>query len=356
MSGYSTSPFFIAELDGHHIKDFFKMDREKNSLEDRLISVEEKLNKSDFFIDYFDNHFNPHPNKSGALSNEINVCQTLENMANYILNSEEVKEADRKNRPIYSFHKSSEKFEKRLGRENLTVNNGSENVNLVEEENVLHTLEVKKTNSRLPKKQKITKEDLEMNNKVGEILRDYQVFLDLIERKLHEPYSSQWRYLSNAKNQVKDDMIHVKDMLMGVYGYNSNISESHIPDLDIFDFTDFETVKFMLTQPKPDLTFNYEMWIIWKDFQDVVEKADLTEYEQFLYKCLSENWKLVDISEALDVDYSKIRRTDIPNVVKKIADVGCKYDADYEDIAIKLKTKKEENKKELEERKIKEFA
>lgn len=342
---FSTQSFFRGELDGKNIRDFQKMDYSLDSLEERKKYVSDLLDGSNYFQQYFDNHFKVALNAGDPTSEDINICNVLENMANYLLNSEDVKEEDRRNKPVYVFHKSNEKFEKKIERETVTVNNANGCSNIVDEENVIHAMLAKKTNSRLPKVQTIKKSDLVEDSECGRILREYQQFLDHVNVKLKEKPDKLWRYYSKAKAQIQDDMVNVKDSLKGVWGYNSKISESSKPDLDVFDFTDYDTVKYMISVDEPSFDFNYEMWIVWKDFNEIVKNANLTIEENAIFYCLQNQWKIIEISEYFELDYDRIRRTIIPNIVKKICKLGKKYDAEDASDSLKIDERKKNSKK-----------
>lgn len=349
-TNFTTQVNFLGRLDDHSVKDFLKLDYDIKKLDDRREYLNNLLESSEFFNLYFDNYFKANITGGDALSEDVNICKILERMANYLLNSDDVKEEDKKNKPVYVFHKNNERFEQKLNREKISVTNDNEEVvNLVDNENVVHSLEVPHKNSRKPKVQQITKKDLMEDSLCGSILREYQQFLDYVNEKLHEEPDKNWRYYSNAKAQIKDDMINVKDMLNGVWGYNIQIKESHLPDLDIFDFTNEETVRYMISLAKPNFYFNFEMWVIWQDFQDIVKKAKLTKQEQEVYSMIQDGYKLIDISYDLGIEYQRLKRTTIMNIVRKIIKVGCRYDAEDEKIKEKIIQRRLKAKEENEE-------
>lgn len=349
---YSSYNFFTGELDGCSSRDFQKLDYSIKNSEDRIEYLENLLKKSEYFNMFFEDHFKVNLTSGDSLSEEINVCKILENMANYILNSEDVKEEDRKNKPEYVFHKSNERFEKKINRENISINGENGPFNIVDNENIVHSLQVKKQNSKKPKTQTISAKDLRENTKCGEILRDYQIFLDHINKNLKEKPDRMWRYYSQAKSQVQDDMIMVKESLKGIWGLRVHIKESSKPDLDVFDFTDMETVKMMMQMEEPSFEFNLDMRIIWKDFMDVATKANLVEEEKLVLKCMQQQWKIIEISEEFDIKYDRIRRTIIPNIAKKIIKVGCEYDAEDPKIKEKIKNRKEKAKNDNKEKEL----
>lgn len=333
---------FQGELDGTTLFELQKkVDRKKKSLEDRMDVVDSLLESTTFYTDYFTDHFKADINCGDSLSSDINVCRNLEMMANYILNSDEMKELDHKEKPVYVFHKSNEKFEKKLGRESISIKTSDGSGNLVDSENVVHAVLAKPKNSRLPKTQTITKADLEMDNECGRILRDYQVFLDHVSNKLSENKPDRlWRYYSSAKAQIKDDMIMTKDFLIGVWGYDTYVKESNGFDYDIFDFTDFETVKALLPL-QPNFYFEKELWEVCHDLDLVIAKANMTTIELEIINALRAQWQIKEIAEAMGEPYAKVRQTTIPRVIKKIIKVGERYDAADKDVALKIQNKKD---------------
>ena len=343
MGRYSENQFFQGEIDNTNIKDFFKLDMEKRSTQERLDEVSDSLNGNDYFTDFFSEYFKVSLNSGDALSEDVNVCKTLESMANYILNSEDEVEHRRKEKPTYVFHTNREKFEGKMKREMISVksDDGSMN-NLVDNENIVHTISVSQSNSRVPKTQKITSKDLAKDNECGRILREYQLFLDHVDKKLKEKPEKFWRYYSNAKGQVKDDMINVKNMLNGAWGSGNQISESSAPDMDIFDFTDHDTIRYLLSMKKPSLVVDYDNWVLWNDFNDTVKKANLTIQENAVLYLLQLEYSMTDIAIELDIEYYRLRRTIINNIVKKISRVGNKYDAVDKNISEKIKKRKRE--------------
>lgn len=345
MVGYADNQFFKGKIDGKKLRDFNNLDKSKKTTNERIEEVNNLLEDSDFFVDYLSDSYKSNINSNEATSENVNVHQALERMASYILNSEEEIELRNKQKPEYVFVTNIDKFNRKINRETVSmISSDGILKNITESENIVYAQKAKKTNYRLPKIQVITKRDLNMNNKCGQILREYQMFLDHVTEKMQGDKDKLWRRYSNAKGQVKDDMINTKNMLMGVWGFNTKNIESSSPDLDVFDFTDFNTIKYMIKLRKPDLLENEDMWITWNDFFDTVQKANLTPEEYSTFVLLQRQYSMTDIAEILDIDWNRIRRTVVGNIVKKIAKVGNKYDAYDEKIREKIEKRKEKAK------------
>lgn len=344
MGGYAENSFFQGNLGNKNLKDFMKMDISKTSLEERKQYLNELIGDQAFFDEYFEKHFKVSINSNEALSTEVNVCKVLENMANYLLNSDESKQMDSDEKNVYVFHKGNERFKKRMNRESFSTTVNGAKMNIVDNPNVVHVLQKKEKNFRLPKKQKITKEDLLRDDKCGEVLRDYQKLLDTINKKIVEKRDKMYFKYSINKNTVQQDMIDAKNMLLGVWGYDTFISESHIPDTEIFDFTDFDTVKYLLQMEKPDFSINFEMWLVWTEFIETIKKANLVEQEAEIVVMLQNQWNIQEIANETGIKYHTLYRTTIPRICKKIMKVGNKYDAcDYK-VKLKIEKRKEKAK------------
>ncbi|MEK4966383.1 hypothetical protein MKX29_01535 [Cytobacillus sp. FSL R7-0696] len=57
---------------------------------------------------------------------------------------------------------------------------------------LLHILITKNNNHKLPKTQRISDEDLERQDELGRILRDYQSFIDQIKNDLYKKDDKRW--------------------------------------------------------------------------------------------------------------------------------------------------------------------
>ena len=337
---YAGNSFFFGEIDGATLKDLGKLDVSKTSLEDRKKCLSDQLDSTNYFVDYLSQFYKVNINSNEALSEDVDIFKRLEQMATYLLKSDESKAIDQTEKKVYVFHNRRERFSNYMNRESVSMNQNGKSINIVDSDNIVHALMAKKKNSRKPKIQKILPQDLKRKDIVGEVLRDYQVFLDHIERKLHEEQDKNWRKYSRQRYLVQQDMIDAKNMLSGVWGFNISVSESHVPDLNIFDFTDYDTVRYLLDYPCPSVDFEEEMWIVWQDFMETVKKAGLTKEEAKIVCCLQQNWRIQEISDELGIKYASLYQTVIPRIVKKIMKVGNKYDCFDPKVEEKVKRRK----------------
>lgn len=339
MAVYSDNAMFFGSLDGKTLNELGKLNTKLKSLEDRKGLVNEIINSTNYFLEYIEKYYKVNITTREATSEDVGVFKRLEAMATYILSCEESILMDKESKKTYVFH--NQNMKKYLDREKIDINNSQGKENIVDSENVVHALLAKKKNSRKLKDQFINNKDLEREDFLGSVLRDYQLLLDKINQKLSEDQDSNWATYTRQKYLVNQDMIDAKDMILGVWGYNTDVKESQKPDLDIFDFTDYNTVKFLLSMEKPSLEFNEDMWVVWQDFINTVKESNLTDKEKMIFKCLQDGWKLKDIEAEFNIKYHTLYQTEIPRIIKKIIKVGNKYDAKDQKISKKINNRKE---------------
>lgn len=337
---------FTSELDGKSVNDLVKnIDYKKTKLKDRMENIENILESSEYYTEYFSEYYKPNINTSDGLSSDNNVCMSLERMANYILNSQEVKDEENKEKTKYVFHTDKKYFEKKIAREqSISQMIGSDYEN-DEEMNTVHLLKNTEQNSRKAKTQKITAEDLNRTDKLGEVLSDYNKFLDVIDLELKNKESRFSRYLlTKTKGAILQDMIYCKDQLLGVWGYHlKNFYESTEPDLNVFDFTNEEHLKgksllfkdkdgverelkvkgliYFQSELKPDDDFSLTIY----DLNNLIKKINLTTNEEITLREIRLNQSNVAIAKMLEVSPKAIEYY-INRIVEKIIKVGDKYD------------------------------
>ena len=101
---YKDKELFTGQLDNVSTKDIINMlDFNKHELKERVALVEELLENTEFFIEYFSEKYNPNAGTETPLAENNNVCKLLETIGTYILNSREVVEENRKNKTQYLF-------------------------------------------------------------------------------------------------------------------------------------------------------------------------------------------------------------------------------------------------------------
>lgn len=348
---FSTQQNFTGKLDETNVNELNKkIDYTKTKLEDRKKVINDILNSTKFYEEYFSNYFNPNITSRDYLSDSINVCRSLERMASYLLNSDEIKEEEDKEKTQYIFYTDSKYFQKKIDKE-MSIESIVKTKNKNHSDTVIHFLKRSEKNHKKRKAQKITKDDLNRNDELGKILRDYKSLEDFTTSELKKKKSKHSRYLlTKIKGQVSDDMICTKNSLLGVFGYNlKSFSESTKPNIDIFDFTNKnhllgiyvevekrnkktgkiekkkEYVKGLLYF-KPEFDPNDEFSFVLRDLQETIDKAGLTEEEKFVLEQIRNGVRKVDIARSLNTNHVRISRI-MEIIANKVIKVGNKYDA-----------------------------
>jgi DNA-binding CsgD family transcriptional regulator len=333
---------FTGSLDGTTVNEINKkLDYTKTNLEDRKNIVNDILDNTSFYQKYFDDYYNPSPTNSETLSEENNVCKSLEAMANYLLNSDEVKEEKRKNETKYVFYTDTDYFKSKMNRE-PSIENLTNIDNIDCQETIIHFFKREEKNYKKAKDQKITAADLKKTDDLGEILREYNEFLEFVSDELRNKNQKNKRYvLTNTKHSLEEDMIYCKNHLLGVFGYEiKSTNETTKYDLDVFDFTNELHLKGTIIQSsngkpivakgliylKKDFNPEDEMSYVLIDLQRVIDRAGLTNFEKDVLELLRNGWNNIEIAKEFDVNHVKIYRT-IRGIIKKIISVGDKYDA-----------------------------
>lgn len=351
-----SSQKFLSSINGETVEDLNKkIDYSKVKLEDRKENINQILENTDFYEEYFDNYYKASINSNESLSSEVNVCSSLERMANYLLNSDEVKEQEKldNKKNDYTYHTNKKYFQKKIDRE-ASLGQIMELENEEYENNVIHHLKKPEKNYKLKKRQtpdlkgiRVSKVNSEENVIwVKGIINQYQSFIDHITEKLISKECSANRYwLTKTKGNLTDDIVMTKNCLLGFWGEKRNpTNETRKPNLDVFDFTNIEHVLgtdltyidkkgketkikvngLMYFKPKeldPEDDFTFVLY----DFNETVKQANLTEREKQVLDHLRNGLRIVDIEREMSISRSTVRH-DITIMSKKIIKVGNKYD------------------------------
>lgn len=272
------------------------------------------------FNSYFDNSYKASLTAKDKLSHEDNTCRTLESLANYLLNADEIKED--KNETQYVFHTDKQYFDKKISRENSIESMSSDS----NEDTVIHFLVSSKKNYKKSKKQVITHADLQRNDFAGQVLRDYAAELERISFKLKPENldKSGNRYLyTRASGQIKTDMIIVKDQLLGTFGYNSTPSESTEYDLDVIDFKNEVHVEALM-RTFCDFEPDNELAFLVMAFEELANETLMTPRERILYSYIRQGLKNVDIAPYFNITPQRVGQL-VTVIAKKIAKQAQKY-------------------------------
>lgn len=322
---------FSGKINEQKLADFKQFDYSISSLKERLDFVNEKLNSSNdknglsFFDNYICKHYKVALSSGDELSEKHDVFKTLENMANYLLGSTEIRELRKNEEQQYKFYMDETEFKLRTQREQLFEN--ISNNNDISSENVIHfLLSNKDTNHVIVSNVTVNQQDIHEDSYCGKVLKDYYSFLSHINSQIKNPdekYKGKRYILTKNKNEVTQDMINVKTSLKGVIKFKQSCKGKTLVDWDCFDWKNHSHIKEALyinkrINQEDDLSF------ILLDIDNLVKemykKNKITKSEMRIYKFIKQGYKNNEIAEILNV-----RRTYISNTVAVIVKKISKY-------------------------------
>ena len=313
---FTSQQNFLASIDGTTANELNRvMDRTLDNYEERKKCIESTLKGTSFFEEYFTNYYNVNASQNDYLSLENNVCKVLENYASYLLNSKDI---DDEETEVYKFYYDESEFMRAINKDIKYDDKGQE---------VIDFLLANQSNYKKAKDQKITAADLNRNDVVGEVLRDYQSYIDLLNNSNMQAYRR-----NRLKGEVQRDMILSKDVLLRVHGYNLRyFSESTKPNLEVFDFVDFNQLKGYsvdgvdphyskvdgLLRMKFNGDFQNDFQCILYDLDILIEKTKLTDRERECLNYFRNGLTNVKIGDIIGVNEKSIRRS-IDSAIKKV--------------------------------------
>ena len=315
---FTSQQNFTANLDNTNANELNRvMDRTLDNYEERKQCIENTLEGTSFFEEYFTDYYNVNASQNDYLSLENNVCKVLENYASYLLNSKDI---DDEESEVYKFYYDESEFMRAINKDVKYDSKGQE---------VIDFLLANQSNYKKAKDQKITSSDLKRNDIVGEVLRDYQSYVDLLNNSNMQAYRR-----NRLKGEVQRDMILAKDALLRVHGYNLRyFSESTRPNLEVIDLADimqlkgysFDNVKDPhhakvdgLLRMKFNGDFQNDFQCILYDVDILIEKTELTERERECLNYFRNGLTNTKISDIIGVSSQVIGRT-IDRAVNKVS-------------------------------------
>ena len=313
---FTSQQNFLASIDGVTANELNRvMDRTLDNYEERKACIENTLEGTSFFEEYFTDYYNVNASQNDYLSLENNVCKVLENYGSYLLNSKDI---DDEETGVYKFYYDESEFMRAINKDVKYDDKGPE---------VIDFLLANQSNYKKAKDQKITAADLRRNDYLGEVLRDYQTYIDVLNNGNMQAYRR-----NRLKGEVQRDMILAKDALLKVHGYSLRyFSESTKPNLELFDFADFNQLKGYtidgvehryakvdgLLRMKFNGDFQHDFQCILYDLDILVEKTKLTERERECLNYFRNGLTNTKIGDILCIDHSSISRT-IDRAIKKV--------------------------------------
>lgn len=317
------------------------IDYQKIHLKDRVEVIEGLLSQNDFYEEYFSNYFKPNITSKDPLSEDINVCRSLTRMADYILNSKDIKQEKELKKAKHTYYTDDQYFYRKLEKE-INFSDLVDTTSSNNEEDFVHLLKCSAHNHKKEKIQEITSEDLKRTDFLGQVLNNYKEFNDYLGSELKSKTHKSNRYLlSKMKGQTAWDMLYCKDSLSGVFAYKvTNISESNKPNYNTFDFTDKDhllgklipvegdkpmiKVKGLLYfKPRP--LINGDFALVLHDLSETIKKAKLSNREEFVLHNIQDGIPNTSIAKRLNISRMDVTRI-MQRIAKKVIAVGNQYD------------------------------
>lgn len=313
---FTSQQNFLASIDGVTANELNRvMDRTLDNYEERKKCIEETLEGTTFFEEYFTDYYNVNASQNDYLSLENNVCKVLENYASYLLNSKDI---DDEETEVYKFYYDESEFMRAINKDVKYDEKGPE---------VIDFLLANQSNYKKAKDQKITSSDLKRNDYLGDVLRDYQTYIDVLNNSNMQAYRR-----NRLKGEVQRDMILSKDALLRVHGYNLRyFSESTKPNLEVFDFVDFNQLKGYsvdgvdphyskvdgLLRMKFNGDFQNDFQCILYDLDILIEKTKLTDRERECLNYFRNGLTNVKIGDIINITSQSVGQS-IDSAIKKV--------------------------------------
>ena len=313
---FTSQQNFLASIDGVTANELNRvMDRTLDNYDERKACIENTLEGTSFFEEYFTDYYNVNASQNDYLSLENNVCKVLENYASYLLNSKDIDDEESQQ---YKFYYDESEFMRAINKDIKYDDKGQE---------VIDFLLANQSNYKKAKDQKITAADLNRNDVVGDVLRDYKSYIDTLDNSDMQAYRR-----NRLKGEVQRDMILAKDALLRVHGYNLRyFSESTKPNLEVFDFVDFNQLKGYsvdgvdphyskvdgLLRMKFNGDFQNDFQCILYDLDILIEKTKLTDRERECLNYFRNGLTNVKIGDIINITSQSVGQS-IDSAIKKV--------------------------------------
>lgn len=293
---------FRGKLNGKYLEDYIsQIDYELHSLQDRINCVNKILEEDSYYVEYFDKYFVYSPNCNQHLSENDNVCRSLEKMADYLLFSEEEKQRQKENKTEYKIFKSAKMFKL------ATREMGAGDINELEINKPMCMLIEGNKNYYLENKQNIFESDFK-DREIGDILIDYRnlknqcsekigynkILISLYKNQLSNPtidndyakeISQQLTELRRYNNKLRMQVSLLKDdMLQSKHGIKKPIEFKHISpcsteiDWYLFNFSDINQVLALLQCPSKPL--NTDLGVLVYDLEQLMSKIKFNDTQK----------------------------------------------------------------------------
>ena len=333
-----TQTKFQGKLDNKTIYDFTKKLNYNLKQADRIKLVEDLLYEDEhlipYFQEYFDTYYKVSPGQTDPLSKDINVCNGLEKIANYILFSPDAERITKKTKyNFYPEHKLREKMDKEKSLEELLENTYSENEdgfdNTVFDE-VINFLVVPNRNHKKEIKQTIYDRDL--NDPELKSVKNYQDAMNIFHCQLAEinetgeNIDKKYKLIKTIK-ECKIDQLICKDKIKGTIYLKQVSPDSTEIDYQMFNFTNRTHILALLKCSARSL--ESDIGILVYDLEILLEECSLNETDLKALKLYrQDDFTLSEIAEEIDTQHQNVMaRIDkiVNRVIKKYKEKYCDW-------------------------------
>lgn len=296
------------------------LDYSMETVEEREGIIEE-ICDDDFFVEYFDDMFNVHLAQDDELSSFSPTCMFLDSLASYLLMSKDVDEIlDANNYNKFfaseaSFKKSSKRM---MSIEGIMESTGVGNISEVRF--VDSSMPVNKKNYKKAIKQIITKKDLIEDSYCGDVLRQYNTFLDICKTQKDKGLSK--FIVDKMVGSIKQDALYTKDSLKGTIQFKSIINGTSADvDFGDLDYGDEEVLKNLLSLNRA----NYEecldgyLGCIMIDLDILVDNTELSDVARDTLQKRRDGWTLQEIADEEGISHVGVLLR-IKKAIKKISE------------------------------------
>lgn len=312
---FSQSHLFRGQINNVNIMDIVdKLDYTISSLQDRMNLVKELLGE-EFFVEYFDEYFKGNISTKDYLSANNNVCQAILKITDYILGAEEIGEKFKEKSVVYKFYRDEESLKSAITKEQ-SLDYIQEQMGMDEE--VIHFL-MKRQNFRKPKDISVKPSDINRDDYVGEVLREYNVLKEALvnlknNKELREeikfPYSR--GKISHIIKELNADMLIAKKILDGTNGQALKHpgDEGQVIEWDCFDYTNYNHIRALLYSNATQLSADNEISFLVYDLENMIKKLyknkKLKDRDLKIIKMIRQGYLQEEIASEIGVTQERI--------------------------------------------------
>jgi hypothetical protein len=307
------SSYFISKLD-------FKLnqiDRIKLTNETLYSDTTKDNNHLDkYFQIYFDEKFKCNITKDEYLSENNNVCKTLESIANYILFSDDAKKIKNTEYNFYTVKQLKDKFGNELSVEELIEKTYCDVIksDFIDKPKLSFILN-KGFNYKKSIEQNITDDDIDEIQPIS----DYQEYKNILYKKLVSLRSLKkdkvlQRKIVKILKEIKSDQICCKDKIKGTIYFKFPLHDSTDIDYEQFDNFDIEHVKALIECNGSLLT---DIGCLKYDLVNLINNIRLNDKEKEIIDLLLSGLNTLEVSKMLNIRHHYIQ-TKLRSIAKRI--------------------------------------